>query len=231
MSKLAVVTAAFGEGHLKLAATTLPSIRAYANRLGAELVVLGEALFWGHPHWEKFQLAEVLKRVDRVAWIDIDAIVNPKAHSVFDAVPIGSFGALYDVPFHRMDYHGHVALTQQLLGMSEASWDWNYANMGVFVCDAAHNALFNKPSVLARGGLPEQTYLNLRRSELGIRFHDITSEFNNIREWLCPTTEAQLTSSIVHYAGWLGRRDVLDSVTVTIQQAKKDLAVWEKFSV
>lgn len=225
--KLAIVTAVFGDGHRKLAELTLPTIRRYAEFLGAELVVLDEALKWGHPHWEKFQIADIITRVDRVAWIDIDAIINPKAESIFDFVPAGHFGALYDIPFYRMDYHGHIALTAELLGYDLTKWDWNYSNMGIFVCDASHSALFDRPRTLVKGGLPEQTYLSMRRSELGIPFFDIGPRFNQIRVHLCPPTAAQLRADIVHYAGWLGRRDTPDSVVTTFAQIKDDLAAWD----
>ncbi len=79
-----------------MANLTLPFLKYYANKIGADFIILNNVVINGTvPHYEKFQLYDLLEIYDRILYIDIDVIVTEKCPNLFDIVPIDSFGIGY----------------------------------------------------------------------------------------------------------------------------------------
>jgi len=67
----AIVTIAIGPNYEAIAKMTHPSIKAYADRIGAEFVVLDKVVVsQTSPHYEKFQIHELLNKYHRILYLD-----------------------------------------------------------------------------------------------------------------------------------------------------------------
>jgi hypothetical protein len=221
----AIVTAALGPSHAALAKVSVPLLEKYALRIGADLYVNCTRLFPDrHPYWEKFALSKFLQSYDRVAWIDIDTIVNPAAPSIFEAAPVGKFCA-FDEGLVFGDRQEQLWKDSAFYGVGGdriVGWPHKYFNVGVMVIEPSHEPLFKQPSLVKSDSImPEQTYLNLKLAETRTPCHDLTSLWNGLHSIHAEGDRKRL--NIVHYAGWPKTPDWVYRVTT---QMKKDLAVW-----
>lgn len=205
MNRHAIVTAAFGEEWWRIAASTFPLMEQYAARIGASFVVLtGRRWPEKHPHWEKFAMNDLLvSSYDRLAWIDADAIVSPRAPSIFDVVPDDEFGA-FDEGKIFTDRVEQLWLHAPFYGVEHKCVErrpFNYFNGGVTVFGRKHRRLYTLPHAVKPDSImPEQTYLNLRLAELGMKFRDIGITWNGLHSIRGAGDRKDL--HIIHYAGW-----------------------------
>src|SRR5262245_19021173 len=90
--KRAVVTIACGEEHAKMAAITQPTMRAYADKLGADFIVWTN--FEGHivPAYKKLDLGGLLDQYDRLLYLDNDVLVRDDAPDIIEVVPEDCLG-------------------------------------------------------------------------------------------------------------------------------------------
>jgi hypothetical protein len=105
--KKAVVTVAVGKA-LEWLEISEPSMRAYAERVGAEFIKLTDVTCPPFPEGEKWQTNDLFDIYDRILFVDADIVIRPGAPNLFELVPEDHVG-LYD------DYH-------DLKG-----WAWVYA--------------------------------------------------------------------------------------------------------
>jgi len=86
--KRVVVTSIIGAAHTKLAEVTLPTIRAWASSMGADVKVL-EAVLPEHAgqtgHWAKFAIHGLLDVYEEALWLDADIVASPRAPDIFEA--------------------------------------------------------------------------------------------------------------------------------------------------
>ena len=61
-----------------MAEVSHPTLKAYAERIGAEFVVLSDEDAARHstPHWAKLKLGDLLNRYDRIIYLDTDILVR-----------------------------------------------------------------------------------------------------------------------------------------------------------
>jgi len=221
--KLAIVTAVFGDSHRKLSKLSIPIMREYASQLGADLVSLEDRRFHDRsPHWEKMRIREVLDIYDRIAWIDVDVIIHPKAPSIFDACPLGSFGA-FDEGRIFTDRVNNLAPESSFYGIPlKPTRPFTYFNSGVMVADKSHAGIFVQPTHAAPNSIMhDQTYLNLQLQATNSPFVDLTSKWNGLHSVHGENDRKQLYT--VHYAGWPKTFDWVEKV---IAQMKVDLINW-----
>ena len=221
----AIVTAAIGPAHAALARVSVPLLEKYAHRIGADLYTNWTRSYPDrHPYWEKFALQKLLRTYPRVAWIDIDTIIHPKAPSIFEAAPVGHFSA-FDEGLVFCDRQEQLWKDSAFYGVGGdriVGWPHKYFNVGVMVVEPSHEPLFKQPKIAKPDSImPEQTYLNLRLSESKTPCHDLTSIWNGLHSIHAEDDRARLW--IVHYAGWPKTPDWVERVT---GQMKKDLAAW-----
>lgn len=223
--KTAILTAAVGAAHTALAKVSVPLFEKYALRIGADLYVNCTRLFPDrHPYWEKFAVSKLLRSYDRVAWIDVDTIVNPVAPSIFEIAPINYFSA-FDEGQLFCDRQEQLWKDSAFYGVGGdriVGWPHKYFNVGVMVVDPTHEPLFRQPRLVKSDSImPEQTYLNLKLAETQTPCHDLTSLWNGLHSLHAEDDRKRL--NIVHYAGWPKTPDWVERVTA---QMRKDLAVW-----
>jgi adenine/guanine phosphoribosyltransferase-like PRPP-binding protein len=87
-------------------AMTEPLMRAYAERCGADFVVLrGDQV----PEWgmgNKYRAHPFIQAYQRTLFLDVDVIVKPDAPSIFEHVPVGRFAAWDEYPHVKHNLAG-----------------------------------------------------------------------------------------------------------------------------
>ena len=82
--RLAVITIAIGEHYQQLSTLTHPTIRRYADRIGADFIAITEQkISETTPHWEKFQLLDYLNTYDRILYVDTDVLIRKNCPNIF----------------------------------------------------------------------------------------------------------------------------------------------------
>lgn len=204
--KNAVVTISIGEFHERLALTTHPQIRAYADKIGADFIVLKST---GLPIicYEKFQIRDLLDKYDRVFYIDSDVIVSPETPNIFELVPREMMGFLDESPLgYDQDF---IEFLREYGRKFLSSWTMHRKcyNAGVFVCSREHREVFKLPEKLIKHH-EDQSYLNLRLLEESTPIFELPYQYNRMIYLDLVVKEHRLKSYIVHYAGFLEGRPI-----------------------
>lgn len=196
--KKAIVTFASGDEHKAILAETIGLMREYAERIGAEFIVNtkpDDTL--SVPHYNKLQiLSGILKRFDRVAWIDCDVLISKKAPSIFDEVPEGKFGIFNEAPWvdRSKDAEDWANTTGFLLP------EQTYFNTGVMVVEKKHADIFKLPDLLINH-YGEQTYLNQKIIQSGCEIHKLSYHWNRMSCTHYGLGEEPFVSHFIHFAG------------------------------
>ncbi len=69
----------------------------YADNCGADFVIISEISKQTHSCGNKYAYSEIAHLWEQTLWLDTDVIVNPDAPSIFDKVPVGSWGMVDDL--------------------------------------------------------------------------------------------------------------------------------------
>ena len=118
-----VVTIAIGSDYAQFAKLTHPTIKAYADKIGADFLCIEEkALSGNDPQWEKFQVANCLEKYDRVIYIDSDVIVRNDTPNLFEIVPETQLGMFEE---GRFTQRGVNLLVDACNAYDVTISDWN----------------------------------------------------------------------------------------------------------
>lgn len=197
--RFAVVTIACGEIYERMARITHPSLKAYAKRIGADFAVISESER-SSPHWEKFQLYDLLSKYDRIIYLDTDLIVRGDCPNLFEVVPEDSLGLFNEAPFVE-DRKWSLWQTAEAYGQTISKWDGNYFNTGVMVVSRRHKHLFRKPEKEIFN-FYEQSYLNMVIAIEKPKIHKLSYRFNRMTCCDSATGEERHGSYLIHYAGF-----------------------------
>ena len=216
----AVVTIACGEFFQRLAAITHPTLRAYADKLGADFIAWDD--YRGHtiPTYQKLELGKLLDDYDRILYLDTDVLVRDDAPNVFELVPEGQLGMLEESRY--LDRTVDVIQYMLGVGYDARQWDRKYYNAGVMVLSKRHENLFTQPAV-EWNHLGDQSYLNLMISRTETKVFSLPYRFNRMyfMDWF--HGEDRCDAYFIHYAG-LGQ---LMSEAEYLQLVANDRAAWE----
>lgn len=210
--KRAIVSAAFGPMHERMAAISYPTMEAYAKRVGADFLPIKKRKFLDrNPHLEKFQIRDVLESYDTVAWMDCDILVSKYACSIFHHVPEDYFAAM-DEGLHGtlLDVDLEISTMCNALSLPfPHERTFRYFNSGVFVVWKSHRGLFeNVPPVIPTShGINDQTLLNVRVALSGTPFLSLDKTWNMI--WVPVGFEE---AHIIHFAGRTKSEFVLEEM-------------------
>ncbi|MDF5720718.1 MAG: glycosyltransferase [Rhizonema sp. PD37] len=177
----AVVTLCIGEEY-KLGEVTHPLLKAYAEKLGADFIIIDKPkLNLNYVHFEKYQIYDLLENYERIIFLDTDIIVNPKCPNLFELVPEYQFGA-FVVSKHTYFHDGAVKDIQKVLG--DIGWKREYFNSGVMVVSKCHREVFKKSNELLiwaseKRAFLDQTLLNYHVQKQGIPIYDIGYQLNH----------------------------------------------------
>lgn len=227
----AVVTLAIGDAHQDLAKVTHPTMRLYAERIGADFVVItipekGKKHL--SPHYEKFQLYSVLDQYDRVVYFDSDIIVRGDCPDLFEMVPRKKIG-MYDE--FAMGNEEEKQKHRSVMGNACSAYgidcddffrEFLFYNTGVMVLSKDHRDVFLPPEKEALDGQNywEQPLINIRIKYNWHEVQDLGYKFNHMyyvedKEGVDP----RLDSYIIHYAG---------RGLAAKEMAEKDLTAWAR---
>lgn len=227
-SKRALVTLAIGDSYKKLGEVTHPSLSAYAQKCGADFIVIDKPKYvdkFKLLTYEKLQVWELLDgSYDQIVFVDTDILIAPDAPSVFDMCPIGIFGAASEEAYSMSRVHRDV--TQNKLG--KVDWLNPYFNSGVMVFDVSHREMFNPDAKILEEWvndkdnhdhiMSDQPILNYLVNRLSFRMIDFGYKFNHTR--VIKNTQIRFRSYFIHYAGPSGHR-----YGTRYEQMKKDADV------
>ena len=223
MSKNALVTVSVGEVYKEMSKLTHPSIKAYANRIGADFICIDESDSTS-PHWEKFQIFNLLNKYDRIIYLDTDIIVRDDTPNLFDIVPKEQVGMFNEGSFTQQRQLSLIDTCKEY-GVTLSSWDGAYYNTGVIVVSRMHKEIFRKPKK-EFFSFYEQGYINMIIAQMKLEIREsplmfsLPYKFNRMTCMDKFTGEERHASYIIHYAGYPSLEFVLSLI-------KQDINKWE----
>jgi hypothetical protein len=214
LESVAVVTLVTSPPWAALAETTLPSQRAYAERLGADFIVLNRPVS-SHPHYDKWQIGDVLTQYGRMLYLDADVVIRRDCPDLFVMVPpqfVGGENELLSFPEHAQ----HLERFVERMGWPPMSCPY-YLNGGVIVASSMHRPLFRPPEqVFTDLPWPEQNHMNARLIGERIPVCYLPSSFNDRHR----TGDYLRESFILHYS--------MTPLAQRVEEARRDLAGWDE---
>ncbi|HOW31885.1 MAG TPA: glycosyltransferase, partial [Bacteroidales bacterium] len=226
--KYLVLTIAIGEEYRQLSVLTHPTIKTYADRIGADFIAItDQAISKTTPHWEKFQIYHYLEIYDRVLYIDTDVIIRDDCPNLFSIVPDTHLGMFEE---GRFTQRGYDLMIQICKAYNVVLPDWNgkYYNSGVMVISRVHRSLFKKPEKEVPNFF-EQSYLNMLIAKRETDIYEIEHKFNRMTCMDRFTGEERFASYIIHYAGWYWKASEVgapSNIEYILSLIKNDLDKW-----
>jgi len=231
-AKFAVVTCTFGDKYVAISKLTHPTLKAYADKIGADFVVINEKkLSKKFVHYEKFQLRTLFATYSRIIYIDSDALVREDCPNLFDVVPEDKIGI-----FNEGAFTSCMTLVQDAcvkygksLKLGIITYKGQYYNTGVMVLSRKHKDVFTMPEEeydWYNAGANsvshyEQPYINLKIIAGEYPIHDLSYKFNRMFMLDNLTGEHKLVSYIVHYAGITHVNDIEAII-------QRDIDIWKQ---
>jgi hypothetical protein len=203
-------------------AISRPTIEAYAKKIGAEFVHIDKQLIsQTSPHFEKFQIYDLLVKYERIIYIDADAIIRDDCPNLFEIVPPNMIGMFNEGRFK--DRLNVLLESAKVYGIKiETKQDIQkylnkYYNTGVMVMSRQHRDLFQKPVIEDIYHHYEQSHINHTIIKNGIKVFELHHNFNRMNMMDGIIGMHRLNSYIIHYAG------ILNNVT---QVMSEDIQRW-----
>lgn len=202
----AIVSLCFNTDYNNIAKTTFQTFQGYAAKVNADFVVInqriknvcdGERGIW----YEKYQIAELFDKYDRMLYLDADVLVNYTAPNIFEIVPEECFGAFDESRCDGNEVHFDIPKIKKLNG--DINWDGvPYYNMGVMVVSKIHKNVFNLSHGRFSEGFAEQTQTNFNLQKLKLPVFNIPEDFNYHK---CSNEKERALNRFnmffIHYAG------------------------------
>lgn len=226
-----------------------PSIVAYCKKYNLALEVITEAKYGIPPFdsfseinlFEKNQVYDLFDKYDRILRLDYDLLITPSCPNLFDIVPEGMIGGVYeDIGIIKERRKVDIMRIQAALG--ELDWRVGYMNVGVVVASKQHREIFNtsieeinRVQAIPYIEMPEQAYLNYMIHKLNFNVWELYYRFNHIGYFITN----RFDSHVIHYAGSkvydpdlvVMRDELVDRKvrrTLTAEQMRRDWKVLEK---
>ncbi len=224
--KKCIVTAISGEKYGKIWEVAEPYFVDYAERCGAELIVLQGGDNLPSPHWIKFALYDLLKKeFSRAVWLDGDILIRSDAPSLFDVVPEDEFGIFNEGYYTPRSICLHEV--KKVYDVNLPNWNGkDYYNTGVMVVSRKHRHIFKVQDEIKplRNSFGEQTYLNMRLMQSGEKVHLLNHRYNRMCLMDRYLGMTRLDSFIVHYAGLevISKQTILEAMLRDIDEWKKN---------
>ena len=212
--KKAIFTLAIGDNPMYRAA--LESFRPYAKKVGADLIIsdklhyeidIKNPKYSASPAWpEKLYTAELLKKYDRVLYLDADILVTPNARDIFeeysdlDTVYMFNEGKFLDrsLPIEQI-----TAELGPIENWTKIDNQYTYYNFGMFLvskeCPLFDFAtLEGMQQVCNKVRFYDQTYINYIIQKHHIKNESVDASFNRME--LLGMKDYR-KANFIHYAG------------------------------
>jgi alpha-N-acetylglucosamine transferase len=198
----------------KMCDLTYPTIRAYAEKIGADFVHKEIS----NPSLARLEIANLLDEYSRVLYVDSDVIIRPDSPNIFDTVPQEKMGLLDEGRF-----------TSQILGLYKMYDQANvppdkrakkYWGFGVAVVSRGHKHLFQDMDPRMK----DTDHLNMVLHAFETPIKEISYKFNfqHFLGKFCG--EERHSAYFIHYSG--GLKNV--GVSGLVNMIKDDLTIWEQ---
>ncbi len=212
-----VLTVAIGDQYQQIAKHTHPSIRAYANKVGAKFACIDKPMIAKTtPHWEKFGLFDMFDKYERILYLDTDLIVRDDCPNLFDVVPDDCIGMFDEAPYTDRSKELLIDICKSY-GVTLRSWNGRYYNSGVIVSSRQHKHLFRKPEVEVFN-FYEQSYLNMVIAKETPPMQQLDYRFNRMTCMDRAIGIDRHDSWVIHYAGFPNLPTVLDLIDKDINK-------------
>lgn len=199
-----------------LADVSAPSIKAYANRIGAEFEELKEEKIPHiHPSWGVLQIYDALERYDRVIYIAPDCIVRDDCPDLFEVVPREKVGAY---PLQNADKKTKELAQSATMLLGTEITNPNIYDSGVLVVSKQHRDLFARPQDPMFGFSINQ-YISAVFASTETDIVPLPYTYNRLPALDASTGEERFASYIIHYTDY-------PSPEVLVPVMRADLAVW-----
>jgi hypothetical protein len=158
---------------------TLPWTQAYAKRVGADCVTVGQSSHLPDSRL-KYEALKVAQDFDRILLLDADIIIRPEAPDVFKLVPADHLGAFPEGMFFPRA--GWCEELSALYRLDRKLQPHEYFNSGVLVLSKANYALLKSLKDDRIFGHPqfEQGHLNVQRAVLNVPLFPLPPDMNYI---------------------------------------------------
>ncbi len=214
-----VLTISIGERYSEMAKLTLPFLKNYADKIGADFINITEHNEdYITQKWNKFHIYKLLNDYKRILYVDIDMIIREDCPNLFDIVPENKLGM-----FDEGRYSQRLTFIEQASEYYKepvAKWNGKFYNSGVMVISRKHKQIFKMPRGIDFVET-DQPYINLRIANDKVDMFDLDFKFNRMDLVDKVIGISRLDSYIVHYAG-APEEIVLGVVQKDINQWKVD---------
>ena len=214
----AVVTITVGETYRQMARLTHPSLKTYTEKIGADFIVINESNC-SSPHWEKFQLYDLLEKYERILFLDTDILIRSDTPNLFEIIPPQKLGMFNEAPWTDGRYQSMVDACRDY-GFLVPDWNAKYWNTGVMIVSRCHRYLFKRPDKEIFN-FYEQGYLNAVIGHGCIPVQDLPYQFNRMCCMDKFTGEDRFASFVIHYAGFPNLGMVLEII-------RQDIREWQQ---
>jgi len=227
-----VVTICVGDAFKKMAEVTHPTIKAYAEKCGADFLVLSDNTTGHHAGFMKFQLGKLFDTYDRVLYVDTDILIRDDSPSLFEKIPAGVFAAFNEGAYMERFSNIESFVSEYPVCEHGTAKAWArsgiYYNTGVMMLDKKFADFFVIPQKPINH-FYEQTQFNFELFKYAVKngekltICDLNYKFNRMSHMDKRTGESRLDSYFLHYAGALGRDGTREGV---IEIMQSDLHKW-----
>jgi len=203
-----VYSIAIGKVHQDLARYTQPSIKAYAEKIGAHYLLIeeGNPQRFFNPRWEKFRAYDLLHSYERVICFDNDLHIRADCPDLFKLVPVDQLG-LWDSKEALMKSYdeneaignkNHPTLIFQKCFIKNFGF---FYNTGIIVASRCHRDMFAHPYNYndALLGLYDEFQINHYVNDHKLKVYDIGQRMHTIGA--ARAGFSAYDNYILHYAG------------------------------
>lgn len=178
--RLAVVTVMVGESATQLGQYTIGPMQEYADRCGAEFVVIDRDQFPAWPIANKFAVGDVGSRFERTLYLDVDCLVRPTLPNLFELYSPGSIWMHRDLPY--VEKREFLQRDETILNRESNSLQcWN---TGVVLFDQQHSSIWSPPKPVAKTTHTlEQSAVECNATDSGFQIQPLPLDFN-LQFWM-----------------------------------------------
>lgn len=209
----------------EMAKITHPLLKKYAERCGADFIVINEdRMNLSSFHFEILQCYDLFDTYERILVIDTDTLITPSCPNLFEIVPEGQIGTIYEDKYNRKrDRWGWIRKVQQAWG--DVGWRKGYINTGVILFSKCHrDALTYEPEKIWNDLGYDDVLIGYNIHKYDYPVFELSYKFNHM-SMFSEVGKNRLKSYIIHYAGrgFTGKKSRLE-------QIKSDLHILSSIS-
>lgn len=186
---------------------TLPLIRAYAQRIGADFKLLennyANSISDGLFHYRIMEIGNLLKEYDRVLNLDADIILNKNVPDIFEFVDEDKVATVFEDKGSRISHRrGLMASIQRMWG--DVGWSEGYINSGCILFSKKHANIFqeHEGQVWNDFGF-DDVHMGYMIHKHGHQIQELPFTFNHMTMFSEPWNghANRFDSYLLHYAG------------------------------